>query len=110
MTPNKNKITTISFSIIFNVLLLFPLVVQFFHVLEGEKHSICYENSTHLHKTKSNCKICSFSFASYTYNPIATIANKTFNDYKKTTTNFYSYLHTSNFNISESLRAPPLFS
>ena len=103
----KNKIRTISLGILLNAIILFPLFIQFFHALEGHKHIVCTEHTTHIHKTKIDCKICDFNFTPFTYNPAIALKNKTFIEYKTLSYNRYNYLYSSRINSSKNLRAPP---
>jgi len=110
MICKKNKIVTISLGIILNAIILFPLFIQFFHVLEGHKHTVCTENSTHLHEAKTNCNICDFNYTPFIYEPLSEAVNKTSIEFKTTITNSYNYLYSFNYNLSKPLRGPPVYS
>jgi len=105
-----NSISKITASIALTVIILFPLVTQFFHALEDHQHIICTDNSTHLHKSKTDCNICDFNYIPFIYKPLPAIANKTLIEFKVKNTNPYSYLYFSNFNLLKTLRGPPTYS
>ncbi|SMC72004.1 hypothetical protein [Cellulophaga tyrosinoxydans] len=46
---------------------LMPTVIQFSHVLEGHKHTICTDNSTHIDAKVTKCEICDFHFVVFNY-------------------------------------------
>jgi len=110
MKNKNNKIATISLSLLLNVIILFPLFTQFFHALDDHKHTVCTENSTHLHEAKTNCNICDFNYAPFIYEPLSEVENKTSIGFKTTITNSYNYSSSFNYNLSKPLRGPPVFS
>jgi len=106
----NNNIATISLSILLNVVILFPLSIQFFHVLDDHKHIVCTDNSTHLHKSKMDCNICDFTYTPFIYEPLPKVDYKNYIKYKTSINTSYNYLYSYNFNPSKTLRGPPVFS
>jgi len=109
MSKTKN-ILKIIISIALTVIILFPLVTQFFHVLEGNQHIVCTDNSTHLHKSESDCNICDFNYTPFIYEPLPELVNKTSIEFNTKIKNSYNYLYFSKYNLSKKLRAPPYYS
>ena len=106
----NNNIVTISLSILLNVIILFPLSIQFFHVIDDHKHTVCTDNSTHLHETKTDCNICDFNYTPFIYKPLPRVDYKNSNKYKTSINTLYNYLYSYNYNLSKTLRGPPIFS
>ncbi len=106
----KSNIRTISISILLNIIILFPLFTQFFHALDDHKHTVCTENSTHLHEAKTNCNICDFNYTPFIYKPLSEVVTKTSIEFKTTFINSYNYSYTFNYNLSKPLRGPPTYS
>ena len=89
------------------LILMFPLIVQFAHSLEGHDHAVfCTDKSLHFHKKNIDCKVCDFHFTSFTYN---------FTDspdfyqrvYFDKTEELYSVIHDSFNPTTIQLRGPP---
>jgi hypothetical protein len=90
--------------------LMLPTSVQFFHMFEGHEHTTCTEKTTHIHKSITKCKICSFHLASFKYD-IAKYPDLLLPKIPvKVDANFTS-LQFHSFNLTNTqLRAPPIFS
>ena len=62
-TPNRatNRIRLMSFMALFLTwVLLLPAVIQLTHTLEGHKHKVCGEFSTHFHQKNKDCSLFDF--------------------------------------------------
>jgi len=58
----KNIVTLLLF-----VALMLPSAVQFFHIFDGHEHIACTEKGIHVHKSDTDCELCSFHLASFNY-------------------------------------------
>jgi len=111
MINKKNKITTNSLIILLIIIILFPLFTQFFHAVEGDHiHPVCKNDSTHLHQSKKDCKLCDFNYTPFIYNSLPELVTKQIIAFNKTTTTLYYYLYVSNTINSKKLRGPPIYS
>lgn len=100
----------ISLGVSLTAILLFPLFTQFFHILEDHQHTICTDNSTHLHESKTDCSICDFNYTPFNYELSPELVKNNSIEFKTISTNPYNYLYSSNYNFSQTLRGPPSFS
>jgi len=97
-----------------SLLLLFalfsPSVIQFSHIFGHEhEHKRCTNVKTHLHEKKTDCKIDSFHFSSYTYSEL--IFSEFYNTISITAiANHYSSAITAAHFQSATLRGPPQLS
>jgi len=103
----KNIVKVIVLSSLLNAIILFPIFIHFIHVLEDHKHDVCTENSTHFHKTKSDCKICDFNITTYVYETIPKVKHKAIITHKPLISNPYNYFYSTKYKTSKKLRAPP---
>ena len=90
--------------------LMLPTAVQCFHMFEGHKHITCTENTTHIHKSVTECDTCDFHLASFNYD-IAKYPDLLIPKIPlKVDTNFTS-TQPHSFKITNTqLRAPPFLS
>ena len=53
----------------FSLLAVFmiPSVLEFCHIFEDEDHVICHEKTEHMHEVASDCLVCHFHTASFSY-------------------------------------------
>jgi len=101
----KNIVTLLLFAA-----LMIPTAVQFFHIFEGHEHIACAEKGIHVHKSNTECEICSFHLASFDYDIakypdllIPKIHVKVDENLKPLKLHFFKITNTQ-------LRAPPIFS
>ena len=63
----KSKIGGFIIATIFSLALLLPIATQTVHALDGHKHDVCNDFSTHLHKKQLDCSICDFHFSIFDF-------------------------------------------
>jgi len=90
--------------------LILPTAVQFFHIFEGHEHIACIEKGIHIHKSNTECEICSFNLASFNYD-IAKYPDLLIPKIPVKVDENLQPLQLHFFNITNTqLRAPPIFS
>lgn len=106
---SRSKVSGFIIATIFSLALLLPIVTQTVHALDGHKHEVCNDFSTHLHIKQLDCSICDFHFSIFNFKLQAFPEFVAFNTFDKL--EITSILpNTSNFLTHFYLRGPPLFS
>ncbi len=106
----RNKIGLFLLSFLLNAIILFPISIQLLHALEDHEHLICFDNSAHLHETKSNCDVCDFNFTPYSYELFNDTFSKSVDYQNNEVNNTYFFLYSSYVNTTKKLRGPPTYS
>jgi len=110
MITKKNNIATNSINILLIIIILFPLFTQFFHALEEDhKHTVCTNDSTHLHQSKKECNLCDFNYTPFIYKPLTELVNKNIVAFNTKKTYLYHYLYVSSTINSKKQRGPPIY-
>ena len=92
------------------VALMLPTAVQCFHMFEGHKHITCTENTTHIHKSVTECDICDFHLASFNYD-LAQFPDLGLPKIPEKVDLDFNSLQLHSFKITNTqLRAPPFLS
>ena len=105
----KGKIK-ILYSLILTVTFLLPSLVQLSHLSESHEHSVCFDNSDHVHSLSYECSIQDFQLTPFDFDPIYE-SNKIYRSKIGLTESHYTFLVDKKLHYtSKNLRAPPNFS
>ncbi len=105
----KSRISGFIIAAIFSLALLLPIITQTIHALDGHKHEVCNDYSTHLHKKQLDCSICDFHFSIFDFKIQPSSEFISFSTFH-TLDSITLYPDTSTFVSHFYLRGPPLFS
>jgi len=63
----RHRLLKIFIAAIFSLALLLPIFTQTFHALQGHKHEVCVDFSSHLHEKQLDCSICDFHHSNFDF-------------------------------------------
>jgi len=105
----RNTIINSVAAYVLTIALLSPVLIQCLHSFENHEYKACKEVSSHLHKKKANCTICSFHLSSFEYNIPNNSDFSVFTDFFKSEIIYISSEKTVPV-FHQFLRGPPLLS
>jgi hypothetical protein len=105
-----NGIIKVLYSLILTTTFLLPSVVQLTHLSENHEHSVCFDNSDHVHSLSYDCSIQDFQLTPFDFDPLYE-SNKIYRSKIGLTESHYTFLANKKLlYTSKNLRAPPYFS
>jgi len=89
---------------------MLPTATQFFHMFEDHVHVTCTEQKTHVHSSKLECEICTFTLSTFSYSVASFFEIKNQTVQKEYNFKDASILVSSYKFANKQLRAPPIYS
>ena len=105
MKVNKNIRVVIG--LVLTVTFLLPSIVQLTHLSDKHEHSVCFEQSDHVHDISYDCSIQDFQITPFDFNSLQDSNTSDHNSIYSVVLHYYYITNKSYYFTTNSLRAPP---